>query len=166
MITMGKPTGIGFPVSGVAPRPEIVREFGERARYFNTFGANPVAAAAGRAVLDVIKDEALLANASHIGGLIRKGLMVIASRHYGLGDVRGLGLFLAVECVIDRDENGPNAARAGFIVNHRRQNGVLISATGPGANTLNIRPPLVLEQPEANLFLNALDAAFAAAIPQ
>ena len=44
-----------------------------------------------------------------------------------------------------------------------RQNGVLISATGPGANVLKIRPPLVLQQPEAALFLDVAEAAFAAA---
>ena len=50
-----------------------------------------------------------------------------------------------------------------FVVNHMRQNGVLISATGPGANVLKIRPPLVLQQPEAALFLDVAEAAFAAA---
>jgi 4-aminobutyrate aminotransferase-like enzyme len=56
MVTMGKPMGNGFPLSGAAMRPELVAEFGEKARYFNTFGGNPVAAAAGMAVLDVIAD--------------------------------------------------------------------------------------------------------------
>jgi 4-aminobutyrate aminotransferase-like enzyme len=49
------------------------------------------------------------------------------------------------------------------VVNHLRENGVLISATGPGANILKIRPPLVLQEPEAQLFLDAVDAGFAAA---
>jgi 4-aminobutyrate aminotransferase-like enzyme len=135
MVTMGKPMGNGFPVSGVALRPELVKEFGEKARYFNTFGGNPVAAAAGMAVLDVIEDEALQANALRIGGVLKEGLKDIAARHSGIGDVRGAGLFLAVECVIDRDATAPDAALAGFIVNHLRQNGVLISATGPPAVT-------------------------------
>lgn len=162
MVTMGKPMGNGFPVSGVAVRHELVKEFGEKARYFNTFGGNPVAAAAGMAVLDVIKDEALQANALRVGGLLKAGLKDIAARHSGIGDVRGAGLFLAVDCVMDRDTTAPNAALAGAIVNHLRQNGVLISATGPGANILKIRPPLVLQDPEAQLFLEAMDAAFAA----
>ena len=77
--------------------------------------------------------------------------------------MRGAGLFLAVECVTSRATNAPDAARAKFVVNHMRQNGVLISATGPGANVLKIRPPLVLQQPEAALFLDVAEAAFAAA---
>jgi 4-aminobutyrate aminotransferase-like enzyme len=160
MVTMGKPMGNGFPVSGVAMRPELVKEFGERERYFNTFGGNPVASAAGMAVLDVIEDEGLHANSAQIGGFLKDGLKEINARRGDIGDVRGAGLFLAVECVTDRNTNTPDAALAGFVVNHLRQNGVLISATGPGANILKIRPPLVLKQPEAQLFLDAISSAF------
>lgn len=163
MVTMGKPMGNGFPVSGVAMRPELVEEFGEKTRYFNTFGGNPVAAAAGLAVLDVIRDEELQGNALRIGRFLRNGLMDIATRNDSIGDVRGAGLFLAVECVTRRDINAPDAALAGFVVNHLRRNGVLISATGPSANILKIRPPLVLQQAEADFFLNAVEAAFDAA---
>ena len=159
MVTMGKPMGNGFPLSGVAMRPDLVAEFGSRARYFNTFGGNPVAAAAGMAVLDVIEDEGLQDNALRVGGLLRQGLRDIAGRHAGIADVRGAGLFLAVE--IDRD-GAPDAERAAFVVNHLRRNGVLISATGPGANVLKIRPPLVLQAAEAQLFLNAVEAALGA----
>ena len=87
----------------------------------------------------------------------------IATRYSEIGHVRGAGLFLAVECVTARETNAPDAARAKFVVNHLRQNGVLISATGPGANVMKIRPPLVLQQAEATLFLDATEAAFAAA---
>ena len=165
MVTMGKPMGNGFPVSGVAMRPELVREFGARSRYFNTFGGSPVAAAAGLAVLDVIRDEGLQDNALRIGAFLKAGLDRIAARHEAIGDVRGAGLFLAVECVTRRETNAPDAALAGFVVNHLRQNGVLISATGPGANILKIRPPLVLQQPEAEILLDAVETAFAAAVP-
>ena len=162
MVTMGKPMGNGFPVSGVAMRPELVEEFGTKARYFNTFGGNPVAAAAGMAVLDVIEDEGLQDNARRIGAFLKDGLNSLSAGRDDIGDVRGAGLFLAVECVTDRDSNAPDGARAAHIVNHMRQNGVLISATGPGANILKIRPPLVLQQPEAERFLDAVDAALSA----
>ncbi|MEQ6249535.1 aspartate aminotransferase family protein [Sulfitobacter sp. HNIBRBA3233] len=159
IVTMGKPMGNGFPLSGVAMRPELVAEFGSKARYFNTFGGNPVAAAAGMAVLDVIKQEGLQENALHVGAFLKAGLEDIAKGDEGIVDVRGAGLFLAVE--IARD-GAPDADRAAFVVNHLRQNGVLISATGPGANILKIRPPLVLKQAEAEIFLDAVEAAFSA----
>jgi 4-aminobutyrate aminotransferase-like enzyme len=140
-----------------------VQEFGEKARYFNTFGGNPVAAAAGMAVLDVIEDEGLQENSRKIGALMKEGLQGIASTRSNIGDVRGAGLFLAVECVTDTDSNAPDAALARHVVNHLRQNGVLISATGPGANILKIRPPLIFNQREAEQFVDAMEAAFDAA---
>lgn len=162
MVTMGKPMGNGFPVSGVAMRPELVRDFGARARYFNTFGGNPVAAAAGMAVLDVIRDETLLENARSTGAFLKRGLQELARTYPAIAQVRGAGLFLAAECVSDAETNAPDAALAGFVVNHLRRNGVLISASGAGANILKIRPPLVLREPEARILLDALEAAFAA----
>ncbi len=159
MVTMGKPMGNGFPVSGVALRPELVEEFGTNARYFNTFGGNPVAAAAGMAVLDVIAEEGLQDNSHQIGAFIKDGLRAIAASQSGIADVRGAGLFLAVELVTEA--GAADAARASAAVNHLRENGVLISATGPGANILKIRPPLVLRQAEAERFLDATEAALA-----
>ena len=160
MVTMGKPMGNGFPLSGMAMKPHLVQEFGDKARYFNTFGGNPVAAAAGMAVLDVIEDEGLQENSLRIGAFIKAGLQGIADGRSDIGDVRGAGLFLAVECVTDTATNAPDAALAAKVVNHLRQNGVLISATGPGANILKIRPPLILSQSEAERFVDAMQAAF------
>jgi 4-aminobutyrate aminotransferase-like enzyme len=93
---------------------------------------------------------------------MKAGLEGIAAQRSDIGDVRGAGLFLAVECVADTEANAPDAALARFVVNHLRRNGVLISATGPGANILKIRPPLILNDSEADYFLNAVEAAFAA----
>jgi 4-aminobutyrate aminotransferase-like enzyme len=159
LVTMGKPMGNGFPVAGVALRPELVAEFGARARYFNTFGGNPVACAAGMAVLDVIEEEGLQANAGAVGRHLKEGLSALTAGRSDIADVRGAGLFIAVECVEHADGRAPNARLASSIVNHLRRNGVLISATGPGANILKIRPPLVLTEKDADHFLAAVEAA-------
>ncbi|RUM20504.1 aspartate aminotransferase family protein [Rhizobium vallis] len=158
MVSMGKPMGNGFPVAGLALRPELVDEFGAKARYFNTFGGNAVACAAGMAVLDVIEEEGLQENARITGAILKQGLKEIAAGRDDIADVRGTGLFLAVECV---EGGAPNARLAGRVVNHLRRNGVLISATGPGANILKIRPPLVLRRTEAERFLEAAQEALA-----
>ncbi|HEY9040399.1 MAG TPA: aspartate aminotransferase family protein [Roseovarius sp.] len=158
MVTMGKPMGNGFPVSGVAMRPELVAEFGIGARYFNTFGGNPVACAAGMAVLDVIESEGLQENSRAVGAYLIAGLQDLSSRHDSLSAVRGAGLFVAVDCMAG---GAPDAALARHIVNHMRENGVLISATGPGANILKIRPPLVMGQAEAQMLIDAVAAALA-----
>jgi 4-aminobutyrate aminotransferase-like enzyme len=161
MVTLGKPMGNGYPVAAVVMRPDVVAEFGARARYFNTFGGNAVAAATANAVLDVIEDEGLMENSRVVGAHLRQGLEDLAKRHECLGPIRSAGLFVGAEIVEGGD---PLAADAGFaakVVNRLREARVLISATGPRANVLKIRPPLVFSAENADLFLDRLDTALA-----
>lgn len=162
MVTMGKPMGNGFPVAGLAVQPRMVADFGAKARYFNTFGGNPVAAAAGSAVLDVLEDEGLPDNARRVGAFLRDGAQGLCATRPGVAQVRGAGLFVAVDITDRHDGATPDPARAAAVVNHMRAAGVLISATGRQANTLKIRPPLVLQQAQAEQILAAMDSALAA----
>jgi 4-aminobutyrate aminotransferase-like enzyme len=156
MVTIGKPMGNGYPMAGVIVRPEVATEFGERARYFNTFGGNPVAAAAGQAVLDIIKDEQLQANAADVGAYMRQGLQQLAGDFPQIGDVRGAGLFIGVEIVSDRVGKTPDAATTTRLVNGLRERRILISASGPNANVLKIRPPLVFSRDNADTLIAGL----------
>lgn len=156
LVTLGKPMGNGYPVAGVAMRPEIIAAFGSKARYFNTFGGNSVAVATAAAVLDVIRRDRLADNAAAMGRSIRQGLDALAARYPAIGHVRSAGLFFGVEIVADRAAKTPDAATTARIVNGLRDRRVLISATGPHANILKIRPPLVLEQAHADLLIGAL----------
>ncbi len=159
LVTLGKPMGNGYPVAGVAMRPELIAEFGAKARYFNTFGGNTVAVATAAAVLDVIEDEGLVDNARVVGAHLRAGLDRLASRFEAIGDVRGAGLFFGVEIVSDRAAKTPDAMTTARIVNALREARVLISATGPRANILKIRPPLVFTTAHADLFVGRLESA-------
>jgi 4-aminobutyrate aminotransferase-like enzyme len=161
IITMGKPMGNGYPVAGLMVRPDVVASFGRDMRYFNTFGGNSVAIAAAQATLDVIQREDLMANARHVGGLIMAGLTDLVSRYERIGDVRGTGMYFAVELVTNRDTKTPDMKSALKVVNHLRDNHVLISATGPDASILKIRPPLIWTLREAGRLLDALESAFA-----
>ena len=156
MVTIGKPMGNGYPMAGIVLRPDMVAEFGPRARYFNTFGGNPVAAAAGKAVLDTIRQEGLQQNALNVGRYLMDGLKALAARHPALGDIRGSGLFIGVEIVADPATKQPDAALTSRIVNGLRARRVLISASGPRANVLKIRPPLVFTRENANMLVDAL----------
>ncbi len=158
LVTLGKPMGNGFPVAGVAMVPEVVAGFGRDTRYFNTFGGNTVAVAAAQATFDVIRDEGLLANADHVGGIIRDSIAGLADRHPIVGDVRGAGLYVGVEIVTDPDSKEPDGAAAARIVNGLRNRRVLISATGFAGNTLKIRPPLVFSEADAARLLSELEA--------
>ena len=155
MVTIGKPMGNGYPMAGIVLRPEIIAEFGPRARYFNTFGGNPVAAAAGKAVLDAIRIDGLQHNALDVGRYLMDGLMSLS--HSAIGDVRGSGLFIGVEIISDAATKRPDAALTTRIVNGLRERRILISASGPNANILKIRPPLVFAREHADMLLSALD---------
>lgn len=155
LVSLGKPMGNGYPVAGLVLQPGVIAEFGRAARYFNTFGGNAVAAATAMAVLSVIEEEGLMANAARTGAVFRAGLEALAREHGALGEVRAAGLFLAVDIVTDAQ---PDRARAARLVNALREARILISATGPLGHILKIRPPLVFTEENAAFFLDRLDA--------
>ncbi|MDP3262819.1 MAG: aminotransferase class III-fold pyridoxal phosphate-dependent enzyme [Tabrizicola sp.] len=155
MVSLGKPMGNGYPMAGLVVQPEIVADFGAKSRYFNTFGGNAVAASVGMAVLNVIRDEGLQANALHTGRAFHDGLKALAARHPCLGDVRSAGLFLGQDII---DATGaPDPTTAARIVNALREARVLISATGPRGHILKIRPPMVFTSDHVAIFLDRLE---------
>ncbi|MFT4265866.1 MAG: aminotransferase class III-fold pyridoxal phosphate-dependent enzyme [Xenophilus sp.] len=161
IVTMGKPMGNGHPVAGLAVRPEVMKAFGQASRYFNTFGGNPVSMAAAAAVLDVIEQDELQRNALEVGGYLRERLAALGRRHALVGEARGAGLFIGLELVADRATRAPATAQAARVVNGLRRRQVLLSATGPQASVLKIRPPLVFQREHADLLVERLDAVLA-----
>lgn len=155
MVSLGKPMGNGYPVAGLVMQPRVIEAFGAKARYFNTFGGNAVAAATAMAVLEVIEGEGLQANCAKVGAAFAEGLRGLAKGHAALGELRAVGLFLGQD-IVD-GEGRPDAARAGWIVNRLREEGVLISATGPKGHVLKIRPPLVFSHENVAFFLDRLE---------
>jgi 4-aminobutyrate aminotransferase-like enzyme/Ser/Thr protein kinase RdoA (MazF antagonist) len=157
MVVMGKPMGNGFPVAALVVRSEALDAVPGEVELFSTFGGNPVACAAALAVLAVIEDEGLVANAAETGGYLRRGLAELAGRHPVIGDVRGEGLLFGVE--LADETRAPAAGHARRVTEAMRDRGVLISATGPAGNVLKIRPPLVFQREHADLLLQTLDDA-------
>lgn len=162
LVTMGKPMGNGHPVAGMAARPDLLAEFGARSRYFNTFGGNPVSAAAGIAVLEVIESEGLIGNARRIGAYLLEQLRQLQARHALIAEIRGTGLFIGVELRRGGKDRTPAGDAAADIVNALRERRVLISAAGPHGNVLKIRPPLVFGAEHADLLVEQLDQALLA----
>lgn len=161
IVTLGKPMGNGHPVAGLAVQPSVLAAFAATCRYFNTFGGNPVSMAAASAVLDVIDGEHLQANALAVGDYLRARLATLAQRHAPVGEARGAGLFVGLQ--LRQPEAGalPAPALAARVVNALRQRGVLLSATGPAADTLKIRPPLVFQREHADLLADTLEQVLA-----
>jgi 4-aminobutyrate aminotransferase-like enzyme len=159
VVVMGKPMGNGFPIAALVVRSQLLRAIPEEVELFSTFGGNPVACAAALAVLAIIEDEGLVANAATVGSYLRQGLLTLAERHPLIGDVRGEGLLLGVELV--DEARGPAAGHARKVTEAMRERGILLSATGPAGNVLKIRPPLVFQRDHADLLLQALDEILA-----
>jgi 4-aminobutyrate aminotransferase-like enzyme len=161
IVVMGKPMGNGFPVGGAAVKPDLLTEFGSRAGYFNTFGGNPVAAAAGLAVLDVLKDEGLQLNAFETGTYLRSEIRMVEGADARVGDVRGAGLYTGIEIVKDKTSREPDRGAAERIVNELRRRNILIGTAGKHGNVLKIRPPLCFAREHADMFVEGLAGTIA-----
>ncbi|WP_200331652.1 aspartate aminotransferase family protein [Leucobacter sp. L43] len=157
LVVAGKPMGNGLPIAALFSRPELLDRFGADMRFFNTFGGNHVSVAAGQAVLDEITERDLIARAAALGARMLSELRGIALANDSIGAVRGSGLFFALEVVDDEGVADPTLAAA--VVNRMRADRVLISASGPQANVLKIRPPLVFGDEHAPRLLESLAGA-------
>ena len=158
LVSMGKPMGNGYPIAGIAVRPELLEVFCGEVGYFNTFGGTPAAAAAGMAVLEVIEEEGLQDNALQIGSYLKQRLGEMAERDGRIGAVRGAGLFIGID-ICDRLNGVAAPHLASQLINALRDERVLIGAAGPFGHTLKVRPPLCLSSDETDYFLEALQRA-------
>lgn len=157
--TMGKPMGNGYPISAVVTSSSVIDAFRQHSHYFNTFAGTPVACAAALAVLEIVEEQGLQANALETGKYLFDGLTEIAANQPLIGDIRGTGLFIGIDLVLDRSTREPATAVADRAINLLRQNGVLIGTTGQYDNILKIRPPLVFSKENADLLLQKLEIA-------
>jgi 4-aminobutyrate aminotransferase-like enzyme/Ser/Thr protein kinase RdoA (MazF antagonist) len=160
IVTMGKPIGNGHPMAAVVTTPKIAAAFENGMEYFNTFGGNPVSCAIGMAVLDVIRDEDLQQNALEVGEYLKSGLLDLMNDHPLVGDVRGLGLFIGIELVSDRNTLTPATRHASYIVGRMKQRGILLSTDGPYHNVLKIKPPMVFTKSDADFLIDNLEIVF------
>lgn len=156
IVTLGKPIGNGHPMAAVVTTPEIARAFANGMEFFSSFGGNPVSAAVGNAVLDVIEGERLQQNALETGAYLKAGLEGVARRSGLVGQVRGEGLFLGIELVRDCNTLEPATVEAAEAVNRMRHRGVLLSTDGPWDNVIKIKPPIVFGRTEADILVGEL----------
>lgn len=161
IVTLGKPMANGHPVAATITRPEILTAFQEGFKYFNTFGGNPVSAAAAHAVLNVIEDEGLVENAADVGSYAVARLKELQTRYDVIADVRGSGLFLGVELWRD---GKPATEICTAMIDEMRDRGVLLHSEGRYDNTLKIRPPCAFDRGNADLLVETMNAAFEAVL--
>ena len=156
IVTMGKPLGNGHPLAAVVTTPEIAHSFLNGMEYFNTFGGNPVSAAIGQAVLDVVHDQGLQGHAFAMGEYLKGGMREMSNTIESIGDVRGHGLFLGVELVTDRQTQAPATELTAKLMEFAKQRGVFLSCDGPANNVLKIKPPMVIQREDIDLYLDVV----------
>uniref|UniRef100_A0A8C4Q494 Ethanolamine-phosphate phospho-lyase n=2 Tax=Eptatretus burgeri TaxID=7764 RepID=A0A8C4Q494_EPTBU len=155
VVTMGKPMGNGHPLACVVTTAAIASS--SSIEYFNTFGGNPVSCAVGLAVLDVLEKEELLKNAKIVGAHLIATLHKLQSRHPIIGDIRGTGLFIGVELVLDRETKEPATAEAQHVIVRLKDERVLLSTDGPARNVLKFKPPMCFTKADADFVTTKLE---------
>ncbi|QNE37359.1 aminotransferase [Leifsonia shinshuensis] len=161
VITVAKAMGNGHPLGAVITRREIAESFAAEGSFFSSAGGSPVSSAVGLTVLDVMRDERLQENAAEVGDHLAGRLRALAERHPLVGAVHGIGLYLGVELVRDRETLEPATAEAALVCERMLREGAIVQPTGDGKNVLKIKPPLCITRESADRFVDALDLVLA-----
>lgn len=157
VVVLGKPAGNGFPLGVVAATRAVAEAFDTGMEFFSTYGGNPVACAAGLAVLEVLEAEGLQGRARIVGERLTRLLREVAARHPVVGDVRGMGLFQGVELVLDPETRTPAPRLASYLVERLAEERILTGTDGPDHNVLKLRGPLVVDEGDVDRFGDVLD---------
>jgi len=157
VVTIAKATGNGFPLGAVLTRRDLANEFGRSGSWFSSAGGSPVSCAVGLAVLDAIEGERLQENARDVGDHLRRRLLQLAECRELVGAVHGLGLYLGVELVRDRETLEPATEETYAVCERMRELGVVVQPTGEHENILKVKPPLVITRASADFFVDQLD---------
>jgi 4-aminobutyrate aminotransferase len=159
IVTSAKGMANGLPIGLTAARPEVAD--GIKKLTISTFGGGPVPTAAAKAVIDLIEEENLAANASETGAYLRENLEGLKEKYPLIGDVRGMGLMQALELVQDRESKTPAAEETARLMEATRENRLLIGKGGLYGNVIRISPSLNITRADIDEFVRALDQSFA-----
>ena len=160
LITVAKSIADGLPLSAVLGRADVMDAPGDSA-IGGTFVGNPVACAAGLAVLDVFEREDLVMRARKVGERLMAGLRALQAKYAVIGDVRGLGAMCAIELVRDRSTREPADRETAAILRRAAERGVIFLKAGIYGNVIRCLPPLVIKDEQIDEALEVLDGAIA-----
>jgi 4-aminobutyrate aminotransferase/(S)-3-amino-2-methylpropionate transaminase len=160
ILVVGKSLADGLPLTAVVARREIFDAV-VTGDVGGTYGGNPLACAAGLAVLDVLESEPLLDAAPALASYVRGVLDDLAARFTQVGDVRGLGTMLALEFVEDRGSKTPASGLVSDIVARSRKKGVIVIKAGPYGSAIRLLVPLVASEQERTIGMERFAAAVA-----
>ncbi|MBJ8204391.1 aspartate aminotransferase family protein [Bacillus cereus] len=153
ILILGKALGGGIPITMVAARPEIMENF-PAFKQTSTFSASPLAASAAIATLDVIDEEKLLSKSKHMGEYLLNKLRQLQKETHLIGDVRGLGMMIGIELVLDKTKK-PAKNEAKKFTKRARDYGLILLSGGSLGNVLKVTPPLILTQEQADYIIDS-----------
>ncbi len=158
IIVMAKGLGNGYPIGAIITTREIAESM-KGVLHYNTFGGGPLAMAAATAVMDIVENENLPANAARVGDRLMAGLRRLQLQDERMGDVRGKGLMVGVELVKDGKTRAFAPELTIRIIESMKDQGVLVGRGGLEGNTLRIQPPLCWALADADRAVAALERA-------
>jgi 4-aminobutyrate aminotransferase-like enzyme/Ser/Thr protein kinase RdoA (MazF antagonist) len=157
IITVAKAMGNGQPLGAVITTRAIAEAFGDQGNFFSSAGGSPVSCVVGSTVLDIIKDEGLQHNAATVGDHLIARCSALMNNYPLIGAVHGMGLYLGVELVVDRETREPATTQCAAICDRLRELGVIVQPTGERANVLKMKPPMTLTLAEADFYVDQLE---------
>jgi 4-aminobutyrate aminotransferase-like enzyme len=164
IITGAKGLANGLPIGLTIARPEVADAV--KGLTLSTFGGNPVVTTAAKAVIDYIEEHDLRSNTEETGAYLRGKLMELKDRHPLIGDVRGMGLLLALDLVEDRKTKVPATAAALRVMDAARENRIMVGRGGLSGNVVRMSPPMNISRTDVDEFAIRLDAALTQATRQ
>ncbi len=164
IVVMAKGIASGLPLSGILAKRQLLAAW-PPGTHGGTYGGNVVSCAAANATLDVIRDEGLIENAAARGAQFLTGLRAFQAKYPAIGDVRGLGLMLAMEFVKPGVDDGrtPDPDLTKRVIAEALARKLIVLSAGTYANVTRIIPPLVTTADEVDQALHILDESLAAA---
>src|SRR5262245_6159021 len=159
VITSAKGLGNGFPIGLTVAKPAIAGAM--KGATISTFGGNPMAATAGKAVLDYIEEQNLRVNSAEVGAYLRGKLLELQDKHALIGEVRGMGLMQAIELVEDSKTKAPDAGGMAHLMDATLENRIMVGKGGLYGNLLRISPPMNIGRADVDEFARLLDRSLA-----
>jgi 4-aminobutyrate aminotransferase-like enzyme/Ser/Thr protein kinase RdoA (MazF antagonist) len=156
IITVAKGMGNGQPLGAVITTRAIADSLEKEGYFFSSAGGSPVSCAVGMTVLDIMRDEKLQDNARDTGNYLKSRLEALGQRFPLVGAVHGMGLYLGLEFVRNRETLEPATAETAAICDRLLDLGVIMQPTGDHLNVLKIKPPLCLSRKSADFFADVL----------
>jgi 4-aminobutyrate aminotransferase/(S)-3-amino-2-methylpropionate transaminase len=161
LITVAKSLAAGFPLSGVVGRAEVM-DAPDPGGLGGTYGGNPVACAAGLAVMDIMRDEKLPDRAARIGSVVEERMRTWAADHESIGEVRGLGAMVGMELVRDRKSKEPADKETAKLLAVAREKGLIVLRCGAHHNVVRTLMPLTIPDDQLEEGLDILGASLGA----